>query len=179
VLELVEEAFDEVAMSIEFRVDRALDLAVASGRDVGSPTGRLDEVEDGPGIIAAVADEIAPARHTFDQGRHRGLVGSLPRQEHDPDGQSAAVNARVDLGAQSSTRTADGVIRTPFFPPAACWWARTIDESMRWSDCGERAANASKIVSQTPFLAQRLKRLYAVVYGPARAGRATASPSAG
>ena len=48
-------------MSIEFRVDRALDLAVAAGRDVGSPTGRLDEVEDGPGIIAAVADEIAPA----------------------------------------------------------------------------------------------------------------------
>jgi hypothetical protein len=60
VLELVEEAFDEVAMSIEFRVDRALDLAVAAGRDVGSPTGRLDEVEDGPGIIAAVADERSP-----------------------------------------------------------------------------------------------------------------------
>jgi hypothetical protein len=26
----------------------------------------------------------------------------------------------VDLGAQSSTRTADGVILAPFFPPLAC-----------------------------------------------------------
>jgi hypothetical protein len=27
----------------------------------------------------------------------------------------------VDLAGQSSTRATDGVIRTPFFPPAACW----------------------------------------------------------
>jgi hypothetical protein len=26
----------------------------------------------------------------------------------------------VDFGGQSSTRTANGVIRAPFFPPAAC-----------------------------------------------------------
>jgi hypothetical protein len=53
----------------------------------------------------------------------------------------------VELGAQSATRTANDVIRTPFFAPAACWWARTIDESTRCSDCGGRAASASKIVS--------------------------------
>jgi hypothetical protein len=26
----------------------------------------------------------------------------------------------MDFGAQSATRTANGVIRAPFFPPAAC-----------------------------------------------------------
>jgi hypothetical protein len=36
------------------------------------------------------------------------------------DRQAVAVNDGMDLGAQSSTRTADGVIRAPFFPPAAC-----------------------------------------------------------
>jgi hypothetical protein len=27
----------------------------------------------------------------------------------------------MDFAGQSSTRTADGVIRAPFLPPAACW----------------------------------------------------------
>jgi hypothetical protein len=27
----------------------------------------------------------------------------------------------MDLGAQPSARTTDGVIRAPFLPPAACW----------------------------------------------------------
>jgi hypothetical protein len=63
------------------------------------------------------------------------------------------------------------VILAPLFPPAACWWARTIELSIRCSECGERAESASKTESQTPFLAQRLKRLYAVVYGPYRSGR--------
>jgi hypothetical protein len=31
-----------------------------------------------------------------------------------------SIDHGVDLGAQSSTRTADGVILAPFFPPPAC-----------------------------------------------------------
>ncbi|HEX8166232.1 MAG TPA: hypothetical protein VF601_10650 [Beijerinckiaceae bacterium] len=100
VFELVEEALDEVAMAVEVRIDRALDLAVAAGRDVEAPAGGLDEVEDGAGVVAPVGDDIA-ARHALDEGRHRSLVAGLSGQEHDADGQPAAVDARVDLGAQS------------------------------------------------------------------------------
>ena len=37
VLELVEEALDQVALPVEFAIDGALDLAVALGWDVSSP----------------------------------------------------------------------------------------------------------------------------------------------
>jgi hypothetical protein len=45
-----------------------------------------------------------------------GLAGG----EHQPQRQSMRANDGMDLGAQSSARTADGVILAPFFPPAAC-----------------------------------------------------------
>jgi hypothetical protein len=34
--------------------------------------------------------------------------------------QTHGIDDGVDLGAQSSTRTANGVILAPFFPPPAC-----------------------------------------------------------
>ena len=46
-------------------------------------------------------------------------------------GKAAAVDDNVDLGAQPASRASDGVVRTPFFPPAACWWARTTEASRR------------------------------------------------
>jgi hypothetical protein len=45
-----------------------------------------------------------------------GLAGG----EHQPQRQSVGADDGMDLGAQSSTRAADGVILAPFFPPAAC-----------------------------------------------------------
>jgi hypothetical protein len=52
-------------------------------------------------------------------GRGLQIVG-LAGGEHEPDRQAGFVDDGVDLGAQSSTRTANGVIRAPFLPPAAC-----------------------------------------------------------
>jgi hypothetical protein len=40
--------------------------------------------------------------------------------QHHPNREAIAIDDGVELGRQSSTRTADGVIRAPFFPPAAC-----------------------------------------------------------
>ena len=90
-----------------------------------------NEFENGAGVVAAVGDHVAGQRQAFDQPWKGGLVGGLARREDEADGQAAGIDHGVDLGAQSSTRTTDGVIRAPFFPPAACWWARTIEESMR------------------------------------------------
>jgi len=45
----------------------------------------------------------------------------LSGRQQEPDRQAILVDDGVDLGAQSSTRTADGVIFAPFLPPAACW----------------------------------------------------------
>ena len=129
--EFAEEALDEVATSIEFAIDGTLDLDAALGRDMGLATRVSDEVDDGAAVVATVGNECLGRRQSSQQVRHGGLVRRLPWRDQQPDRQSVLIDDGMDLGAQSATRTANGVIRTPFFPPAACWWARTIDESIR------------------------------------------------
>ncbi len=131
VLELVEEAFDEVALTVDGFVDRALDLAGAVRRDVGVSAEALDVGHDGFAVVATVTDDIAARHGTVQQFRHRPHIMGLSGGEGELTGQTASAHHGVDLGGQSSTRTANGVIRAPFFPPAACWWARTIEESIR------------------------------------------------
>ncbi|MCC7046459.1 MAG: hypothetical protein IT562_07095 [Alphaproteobacteria bacterium] len=77
VLELVEEALDEVSLSIEFVIDRTLDLAIAAGGDMRPPAAALDQIDDGAGVVAAIGDDVAAGRQRFEQGRGSGLVGSL------------------------------------------------------------------------------------------------------
>ena len=157
--ELVEESLDEVALAIEVSIDGALDLAIALGWDVGASAGAGDQIDQVLPVVAAIGDHVAGLHRPVQQCWSRCLVGGLAGGEQQPDGQAALIDQGVDLGAQSSTRTADGVIRAPFLPPAACWWARMMELSISCSDCGDCAASASNIRSHTPAFAQRLKRL--------------------
>ena len=130
-LELVEEALDEIALAVDVGIDDAADPHVALAWDVRGRAARLDPLDDGAGKEATVGDDLRRERELFDQMRKGGLVGRLAGREQEAHRQAECIDDRVDLGAQSSTRTADGVIRAPFLPPAACWWARTIEESIR------------------------------------------------
>lgn len=120
VFELVEESLDEVALAVEREIDRTADLDVALGRDMGGGAVGLDQFDDGPGVVAPVGDDVAGEAKAVDEHRQQGLVGGLAGAEDEADRQAPSVDDDVDLGAQSSTRTANGVIRAPFFPPAAC-----------------------------------------------------------
>jgi hypothetical protein len=120
-LQLVKEALDQVALPIDQMVYRALDLAVTRCRNVRPSAACFDKIDDSSGVIATIRDEVAIRLEPFDQGRRNGLVGRLPLRKHYPYRHSLLIDYRVDLGAQSSARTADGVIRAPFLPPAACW----------------------------------------------------------
>jgi hypothetical protein len=120
VLELAEEALDEVASAVEGRVDATLDLAIAAGRDVSLAPACPHEVEDGLGIIAAIGDERLGRRQVGEQSRGNCLVGGLPWADREAQRQPGLADDGVDFGGQSSTRTANGVIRAPFLPPAAC-----------------------------------------------------------
>jgi hypothetical protein len=117
------------------------------------------QIDDRLRVIAAVGDERPRGRQVAEQLRADRLVRRLAGRDDEADGQARLVDDGVDLGRQSSTRTADGVISPPFFPPAACWWARTMDESIRCREWGDLAASSSNTLSQTPCLAHRLKRL--------------------
>lgn len=122
-------------------------------------TALTDEIDQMLPVIAAIGDDDRRFTQPFEQFGRGSLVGGLSGRQRETNRQSVLVDGDVDLAGQSSTRTADGVIRPPFLPPAACWWARMIDESINCIDCGEAAASASKTRSQTPALAQRLNRL--------------------
>jgi hypothetical protein len=159
VLQLVEEALDEVALAVDLAVDHAADADIALRRDMGRGAIGLDEFDNGASKEATVGDHVAGQAEPLDQLWKRRLVGSLTGCEDQAHREAVLIHDGVDLGAQSSTRTADGVIRTPFLPPAACWCARTIELSIRCKEFGERCASVSKILSHTPALAQRLNRL--------------------
>jgi len=131
VFQPVEEALDEIAEAVDGMSDRSLLLAIALGWDVRPRAVPGDQIEDGLGVVSAISDRVDGGLEALEQSRHGGLVGCLAGGQEEPDRQAIGINHGVDLGAQSSTRTANGVIRTPFFPPAACWWARTIEESIR------------------------------------------------
>jgi len=119
-LQFVKEALDQIALPIDQVVDRALDLAVTGGRDVRPSSTSFDEIDDSSGVIATISDEVAIRLEPLDQSRRNGLVGGLTLRKHNPYRHSLLIDHRVDLGAQSSTRTTDGVIRAPFLLPAAC-----------------------------------------------------------
>ena len=158
-LEMTEEALDVIALAVEGGIDGALLLDLSLGWDVGAAALFFDELHHETAVVAAVGHQRLGGRQASKEVLDHDFVIGLPGREQQAQGQSVLVHHGVDLGAQSATRTADGVKRTPLFPPAACWWARTIELSIRCSECGERAAKASNMASHTPLRAQRLKRL--------------------
>ena len=156
VFELAEEALDQITLAIEAGIDRSLDLAVALGRNMGLAAAATDQINQVLPVISAIGDDDGRRGKSFDKCGRNGLVGRLSWRESEADRQSALIDDDMDLAGQSSTRAADGVIRAPFLPPAACWWARTMELSINCIDCGEAAARASKTCSHTPALAHRL-----------------------
>jgi len=118
-------------------------------------TAGSDELDEGVGIVAAIGNDVA-ALQTSQQIRCGTQVVGLAGRQHNADRQAILIDEGVDLGTQSATRAADGVILAPFLPPAACWWARMIELSMSAIECGDLADNVSKTRTQTPALAQRL-----------------------
>ena len=73
--DLVEEALDQIALSVKRMIDRTLDIAVAAGRDVGPSAATFYQIDDGAGVVAAVCDEVATWLESIDQDRGDGLVG--------------------------------------------------------------------------------------------------------
>lgn len=73
-LELAEEALDEIALSVERGVDRSLDFAVALGRNVSLTAALANEIDQKPPVIAAICDDDGRAGQSFQQSRSGGLV---------------------------------------------------------------------------------------------------------
>src|SRR3954462_14766478 len=89
--------------------------------------------------------------------RLRGIAG-LAGGEHEADRAAEPSHGEVDLGGQAAARASDRLIASPPFAPLACWWARTIVESMiRYPKYGSSVIPTNSRF-QTPLRLQRLKR---------------------
>jgi hypothetical protein len=67
---------------------------------------------------------------------HCSLYGSsesvdLTAGDQEVDRQTQVVDQQVDLGRQTASGAPQSLVRAPFLRPvAACWWARTMVESI-------------------------------------------------
>ena len=118
-LELAEEALDEIALAIDAPVDGTMHEPMTGRGNVGLGSAGADQFEQRIGVITAVGNDVA-AFETFKQKRSGSQIVSLSRGQHQAHRQAVLIHEGIDLGAQSATRAADGVIFAPFLPPAAC-----------------------------------------------------------
>src|ERR1700761_1697280 len=169
-LEFVEEALNAVTQLVGDGVVRNEDFPRPIGRNDGFGTDLSDEVPQRIAIIGFVGDDAARGQ-AGEQVRGARNVGGLSRRQNEADGATLGIGDGVDLRRQSSSGTPHSLILGPPFPVAACWWTRTsVLSSIRYWLSGSPVSDA-KTLSQTPFLAHRVKRLWTLFHLPYRSGR--------
>ena len=122
--ERVEETLDEIAFAIEDEVARAGGFSVAFGWDDWRDRASVEAADEGVSVEGLVGDQSAGV-DGFDQRLGASQIVILARAEHHLDRIAESVDERVNLGAQSAARAADG-LRTVFF-----WRRRCAGERAR------------------------------------------------
>ena len=97
VLELIEEAFDEVAFAVEREIARPLGLAVSLGRDDRSDSPLGEGVDERVGVVRLVANQCVWIG-VVDQRLRASKIMSLAWREHQLDGIAQGVDERVNFG---------------------------------------------------------------------------------
>jgi hypothetical protein len=121
VFEFVKEPFNEVALAIQGEVGVSRLDAIRFGRDDWLYAPLLKGVDQGIGIIGFVSQERFRG-NLIQQWLGLADVGCLARGKRQSDRIAKRIDDGVDLGGQSATGAADGLILAFFFwAPALCW----------------------------------------------------------
>lgn len=156
VLEAVEHALNGISRPIKDRRKAVLPDPVDLGRDVRRGALVLDLSTHRVGVVALVAVDQPDVRDLFLQRDRCRAIRDVAAGQHEGDRPAGGIRQRVDLGRAPATRSADGLLSLPFFPPEAQRWAFTAELSIRSSAGGPSlCASASNRRAQTPFAAQR------------------------
>ena len=119
-LELVEEAFDVVALAVEsFGPSEAL-LAPDHVGNVGGSAARLDMGPQAIGIIGLVGDNDGVLAEAGQKRFGAGQIVGLARRDQDLDRPALVVDARMDFGREPSAASPHTTISTLFLTPEAC-----------------------------------------------------------
>lgn len=124
-----EEAFDEVALFVDFGVMADAKGTASAGGDHGLGAGLIDRGAEVIGIVGTVGKDVA-RRQVGNECLGLGDVAVLAGGDYEADGVAQAVDRDVQLGCQAASTTTNGAIFRPPFLPVACWCARTMVESM-------------------------------------------------
>ena len=124
-LQLREEALDQVALAVESLAEARLPAPVALRRDIGRGTLLLDQIADAVGVIGLVGQHDGARAEMVEQSVGDLPVVRLPCRQTEPNGEALRIDNDVDLGREPASRATETVICAPFFAVAACWWART------------------------------------------------------
>jgi hypothetical protein len=120
VLELVEEALDEVAFAIEREIALTLGFSVGLWRNHRSDSSPGERVDQWIGVVGLVAEQGAGI-DGVDQRLGASQIVALTRREDQFDGIAQRIDKSVDFGSQSAARSADGLFAVFFRAPALCW----------------------------------------------------------
>jgi hypothetical protein len=147
-LEVVEEHLDQVPYLVGLPVEPGLLPANRVGMNDRLHPGVLHALADRVRVVARVADELFAARVVTDDRLGDCRLVLLPRCDFDVERAAFRVGEGVDLGGEPTSRTTQCIADDPPFPPAASWWARTTDASMRTASSSTRNCSALKIFAQ-------------------------------
>jgi hypothetical protein len=119
VLELIEEALDEVAFAVECEIACPLDLAIGLGRDNRGDSSLGEGADEQVGVVRLVANQSVWVG-VLDQRLRASKIMRLSWREHQLDGIAQGVDQRVNFGGQSAARSADRLRAVFFRAPALC-----------------------------------------------------------
>lgn len=119
VLEPVEEALDEIALSVQDFAVAPRHAPASRGRNAGPNAALAQKLPEPVRIVGLVGDEAAVGRQDIDQGGNGGEIVRLPWCQGQPDRQPAAIDHGMDFGGQAAARAPNRFLAV-FLGAAAC-----------------------------------------------------------
>jgi hypothetical protein len=112
-LDPVEEAFDEVAGSIEVWTETDRFVAIAFRRDVG-PCSLVDgEYSDPVRVVASIGKQHRSRLQARQELAGKPIVMDLTGRQREAEGQAIGINQRMNLARQAAPRPAHGLSSIP------------------------------------------------------------------
>lgn len=162
VLEVAEHAVDRFAPFVEGLGEAAFPAAVCLGRNVRNRTLALNEIANRVGVIGFIAEHDGLGHKIVQQDTGRPAIGDLAAGQQKAQWSAFAVDECIELAVATATADPDRlderhlISRPPPAEQCAFMWVLSIRTSAGGPPAAASVANSSR---QTPFAAQRTKRL--------------------
>lgn len=156
-LNLAEEVLDQMAPPIHGVVTRNPAGTVVFGRDNGDRS-TFCQFGAYPIDVECFVSQQGIELDPGDQRRNTNTVVALAGQQRKAHEVSQRIDESHDLGRQAAARFPYGLIESPPFAPAPCWWTRTMVPSIIAYSKSGSSERDWKTRSKTPFRAHRRKR---------------------